>query len=369
VGSLPGKRPVQAFPLADNEHREFLEISVEDTGIGISPANMAKLFQAFSQIDSSLARKFEGTGLGLAMVKLLAELHGGAVAVTSAEGEGARFVAWLPLRTTAAADRTVPLGTRLAAMAELKERIALVVEDDEMAADLVRLLLEAEGFTVLLAPTAEAALVMAPQQALSLITLDIRLPGIGGWEFLHRIREIKALAHVPVVVIAGVSDPNISLSDGAASVLQKPISRAQLKSTLADLGLHPTQGRTHTVMIVDDDPKAVEVIAAFLPAPTYTVLRAYGGGEAIGMAQRMLPDLVLLDLMMPGVSGFDVVDALRRTPSTSQIPIVVVTAKQVSAKDRAVLKNNAGATIQVVEKAGFNRNAFTSEVRRALRLA
>src|SRR5471032_3004106 len=122
VGSLPGKRPVQRFPLADNEHSEFLEISVEDTGIGISPANMAKLFQAFTQIDSSLARKFEGTGLGLAMVKLLAELHGGAVAVASAEGEGARFVAWLPLRTTTApADRTAPLGARLAAVAELKE--------------------------------------------------------------------------------------------------------------------------------------------------------------------------------------------------------------------------------------------------------
>jgi PAS domain S-box-containing protein len=372
VGSLPGKRPVQRFPLADNEHTEFLEISVEDAGIGISPANMAKLFQAFSQIDSSLARKFEGTGLGLAMVKLLAELHGGSVAVASAEGQGARFVAWLPLRTAAAkaaADRTVPLGARLAAVAELKERIALVVEDDEMAADLVRLLLEAEGFTVLLARSAETALVMAPQQVLSLITLDIRLPGIGGWEFLHRIREIKTLAHVPVVVIAGVSDPNITLTDGAASVLQKPISRAQLKATLADLGLHPTQGRTHTVLVVDDDPKAVEVIAAFLPAPTYTVLRAYGGGEAIGMAQRMLPDLILLDLVMPGVSGFDVVDALRRTPSTSQIPIVVVTARQVTAKDRAVLKNNAGAVIQIVEKAGFNRAGFTNEVRRALRLS
>jgi CheY-like chemotaxis protein len=123
------------------------------------------------------------------------------------------------------------------------------------------------------------------------------------------------------------------------------------------------------VLIVDDDPKAVEVIAAFLPAPTYTVLRAYGGGEAIGMAQRMHPDLVLLDLVMPGVSGFDVVDALRRTPSTSQIPIVVVTARQITAKDRAVLKNNAGAVVQIVQKAGFNRTGFTNEVRRALRLA
>ena len=208
---------------------------------------------------------------------------------------------------------------------------------------------------------------MAPKQALSLITLDIRLPGMGGWEFLQRIRQDKGLAHVPVVVIAGVSDPNITLSDGAASVLQKPISRAQLKSTLTDLGLGPKLGHTFNVLVVDDDPKAVEVIAAFLPAPTYTVLRAYGGGEAIGMAQRMKPDLILLDLMMPGVSGFDVVDALRRTPSTADIPIVVVTAKSVTPKDRAELDRNPGAQVRVVEKAGFNRAAFTTEVRRALR--
>jgi len=379
VGVLSGNRPVHTFKLADNEYREFLEISVEDGGIGISGPNMAKLFQAFSQIDSSLARKFEGTGLGLAMVKLLAELHGGTVAVASAESEGARFVAWLPLRVAAHADpgvflnaevnadETLSLGARLTAVSQLKERIALVVEDDEMSADLIRLLLESEGFTVLVAPTAEAAMVIAPQQALSLITLDIQLPGIGGWEFLNRLRQDKALAHVPVVVIAGLSDPDITLSDGAASVLQKPISRAQLKSTLTDLGLDPKLGHTFNVLVVDDDPKAVEVIAAFLPAPTYTVLRAYGGGEAIGMAQRLRPDLILLDLMMPGVSGFDVVDALRRTPSTKDIPIVVVTAKQITPKDRAHLDRTAGEPVRIMEKAGFNRARFITEIRRALR--
>ena len=369
VGVLPGTRPVQAFPLAVNEHQEFLEISVEDTGIGISRANMAKLFQAFTQIDSSLARKFEGTGLGLAMVKLLAELHGGTVAVASAEGEGARFVAWLPLRVAAKADHSLPLGSRLAALAELRERIALVVEDDDMSADLVRLLLEAEGFTVIIARNAEDALVKAPQQALSLITLDIRLPGMDGWTFLHRIRAIKTLAHVPVVVIAGLADGNISLNDGAAGVLQKPISRALLKTTLADLGLHPKEGKSFSVLVVDDDPKAVEVIAAFLPAPTYSVLRAYGGSEAIGMAQRLHPDLILLDLMMPEVSGFQVVEALRRTPSTAKIPILIVTAKQVTAQDRDALTNNAGGVLRIVGKAGFNRVAFINEVRRALQPA
>ena len=269
VGTLPGAWPVHSFPLASNEYNEFLEISVSDGGIGISKENMAKLFQPFRQIDSSLARKFEGTGLGLAMVKRLAELHGGAVAVASAEGEGAIFAVWLPLRAPLQAAATVPDngGAASALGAEPAERIALVVEDDEQAADLVRLLLESEGFTVLRAASAEAALDLAPQQPLSLITLDILLPGIDGWEFLQRIRGSSTLAQVPVVIISGLAEGNMALAGGAAAVLQKPISRAQLKASLANLGLHPASEPTHTVLVVDDGLKTVEVLATFLPSP------------------------------------------------------------------------------------------------------
>jgi PAS domain S-box-containing protein len=368
VGTLAGTWPVHSFPLADNEYNEFLEICVADSGIGISRENMAKLFQAFTQIDSSLARKFEGTGLGLAMVKQLAELHGGTVAVASAEGEGARFAAWLPLRTPAQGVTTLPqsAGASTVPAAEPEERIALVVEDDDKAADLVRLLLEAEGFTVLMAASAEAALQLAPQHPLSLITLDIRLPGIDGWEFLERIRTSSTLAHVPVVIITGTSDSNMALTGGAAAVLQKPISRAQLKGALDHLGLHPAHERTHTVLVVDDDPKAVEVIAAFLPSPAYAVVRAYNGSEAITLGQRVRPDLILLDLMMPEVSGFDVVEALQRHTDTARIPILVVTAKQITEQDRVALNRNPDNVIRVVEKAGFNNARFIAEVRRAL---
>jgi DNA-binding response OmpR family regulator len=368
VGTLSGAWPVHSFPLADSEYNEFLEICVSDSGIGISKENMAKLFQAFSQIDSSLARKFEGTGLGLAMVKQLAELHGGTVAVASAEGEGARFAAWLPLRTPAQAATTLPqsAGAATMAAAEPKERFALVVEDDDQTADLVRLLLEAEGFIVLRAASAEAALLLAPQQTLSLITLDLQLPGINGWEFLARMRENSTLAHVPVVIISGLPVSNLGLTRGAAAVLEKPFSGAQLKAALARLNLQPAQGHALTVLVVDDDPKAVEVIAAFLPAPAYAVVRAYGGSEAISLAQRMRPDLILLDLMMPEVSGFDVVEALQRNADTARIPILVVTAKQITTLDRAALNSNPGKVINIVEKAGFNSDGFIAEVKRAL---
>jgi CheY-like chemotaxis protein len=368
VGTLPGHWPVQGFALANSEHDEFLEIRVSDTGIGISRENMARLFQAFSQIDSSLARKFAGTGLGLAMVKQLAELHNGTVAVSSAEGEGACFAVWLPLLATPplAQVSTTSNGAAPQAVAVRRERMALVVEDNDKAADLVRLLLEAEGFTVLHAPSGEAALVMAPMQTLSLVTLDLELPGMDGWEFLLKMRESANLAHLPVVIIAGVADSNVALSRGAVAAMQKPISRADLKATLAGLGLQPGESRTRTVLVVDDDPKAVEVIAAFLPTPAYAVLRAYGGDDAIALAQRVKPDLILLDLTMPETNGIDVVDALYRNPDTAHIPIVVITASPISADDRAALDGYPGKEVRVIEKLEFGHDRFVDEVRRAL---
>jgi DNA-binding response OmpR family regulator len=249
---------------------------------------------------------------------------------------------------------------------EFEERIALVVEDDDRAADLIRLLLEAEGFTVLRAASAEAALDMAPEQHLSLITLDIRLPGIDGWEFLSLIRERHSLAQVPVMIISGVPDGNLTLTRGAAAVLQKPISRVQLKASLAKMGLHPVHERTHTIMVVDDDPKAVEVIAQYLPPPDYAVLRAFGGGEAITMARQLKPDLIFLDLMMPDVSGFDVIKALQSDGETATIPILVVTAKQITEQDRVALNGLGGKAIHSVGKAGLNNERFIADVRRAL---
>ncbi len=221
---------------------------------------MTKLFQAFSQIDSSLARKFEGTGLGLAMVKRLAELHGGTVAVASAEEEGSCFAVWLPIRAVTSVVEKLQSGLDYrASNAPPETLVALVVEDNDHAADLARLLLEAEGFTVLVASSAEQALYLATQQPLSLITIDLALPGIDGWEFLLRIREIDSLAQVPVVIIASMIDGNMALASGAAAVLQKPISRAELSASLVRLGLAPANFVTRTVLVVDDDPKAVEV--------------------------------------------------------------------------------------------------------------
>ena len=199
---------------------------------------------------------------------------------------------------------------------------------------------------------------MAPLQRLALITLDVQLPGLSGWEFLSRIRDDPGLAQVPVVVIAGDVDGNLALQDGALGLLQKPVTRGQLRDSLDRLGLHEVPEETRTVLVVDDDHKAVELIAAYLPSPAYAVVRAYGGAEAISLARTLRPDLILLDLMMPEVNGFDVVQALQQDPETEQIPILVVTAKQITAQDRVTLTTTGNTRIQIVNKAGFNRSGF-----------
>jgi CheY-like chemotaxis protein len=323
------------------------------------------LFKPFSQIDSGLARKFEGTGLGLAMIKLLADLHGGTVGVESSVGLGSTFSVWLPLRVKGALD---PIGARatsgpsVATLAGI--RTAMVVEDDLKSADLIRVQLEAEGFQVIHASTAEEALILAAQQPLSLITLDIMLPNMDGWDFLSRLKQMRTLKHIPVVIISIVADRNKGFALGAASVMQKPISRQELYEALVELGLFPlSKGRTLKVLAVDDDPKAVDLLAVRIGGMASTVLRAYGGQEAIDIAQKELPDLIILDLMMPGVSGFDVVEALHEDPATSGIPIIVVTSKMITPADRNRLN---GYVTTIMEKANFNDDRFAAEVRRAM---
>jgi signal transduction histidine kinase/CheY-like chemotaxis protein len=365
VGQPRATWPGRTFPLADSEFTEFIRITVTDSGIGIPSEGWERLFQPFSQIDTGLARRFEGTGLGLALVKLLVELHGGAVAAESGEGEGSCFTVWLPVRApapdvVAAAKAPVLLRSEAPAGAPT----ALVVEDDLQSAELIRLQLEAQGFAVLHAVSAEAALALAAGQPLSLITIDILLPHMDGWELLGRIKQIPALAHIPVVIISIVADRSRGFALGAAAIMQKPVARQELSGALRELGLLPVRpGRTLKVLVADDDPQAVELVAVRIVELAGTVLRASGGREAIAVAQEELPDLIVLDLMMPDVNGFDVVEALSARADTARIPILVVTAKQIVAEDRASLNGYVAA---IVEKAEFTKERFAAEVRRAM---
>src|SRR6185312_6912787 len=259
VGSLRDGAVGRVFPLADNQFAEFLEISVTDGGIGISPEGLEELFKPFSQIDSGLARKYQGTGLGLAMIKLLSELHGGTLAVESEVGKGSRFTVWLPLRTGDESAREDETSVTRPVVVSPGDRIALVIEDDFKSADLIRLQLETEGFKILHATSGEAALLLAEKHALTLITLDLMLPGMDGWELLGRLKQMPAMKHVPIVIVSIVADRNKGFALGAAAVMQKPLSRQELYDSLLELGLVPVDaGGSLKILIVDDDPTAVD---------------------------------------------------------------------------------------------------------------
>jgi CheY-like chemotaxis protein len=346
-----------------SEAKEFLEIAVTDTGIGISETDLARLFQPFVQLDSSLSRRFEGTGLGLVMVKKLADLHGGAVSVASVQDEGSTFTIWLPYREAPGFAISTPETVIPPHPATVQSPLVLIVEDEYRAADLIRLQLERAGCRTVSAPNAEIALEMLRNRCEpDLITLDILLPGMDGWDFLSQLKLEASLAHIPVVIVSIVADGSKGLALGAAEVLQKPITADELLSALGKLGFVQSDGKA-TVLVVDDDPRSVEIIGAYLEKGGYTVLRTYSGSEGLQVAQSHLPDLIVLDLMMPEVSGFDIVETLKASSRTSDIPIVVLTAKHLSTEDRQVLNGNV---LQIVEKSQFNPGEFIGEVRRAL---
>ena len=377
--------------LPDGGFEHYLELVVTDSGIGISAEDQARLFQPFTQIDSTLSRRYEGTGLGLAMVKQLAELQGGAVAMKSMPGLGSTFTVWLPWRevvdqpapvaaiapptrtrarkgiplTAAASPAPAPAAVAVAAPApDGGQSLALVVEDDDKGAQLLRLQLERAGFRVVCAATAEAAMELATQECPDLITLDIQLPGMDGWTFLERLKQLPEFAKVPVVIVSIVSDSIRGLSLGASYVLQKPVGREALAHALGAIGFHAgTHGKRPTVLVVDDDPKTVKLLGAHLDAAGYRVLSALGWQEGIDIARRQHPNLIVLDLLMPEVSGFEVVEALKRNPATAAIPIVIVTSKPVTAAERTRLD---GEVMKVIDKSEINHGRFINEVRRAM---
>jgi CheY-like chemotaxis protein len=195
------------------------------------------------------------------------------------------------------------------------------------------------------------------------VTLDINLPGINGWEFLESFRMVPQFAKIPVVIVSVIADRSRGMSLGANQVLQKPVGREELVRALHALGFPCEGAQPQTLLVIDDDPKAVQLLSNYLTPAGFKVLSAFGGQEGIEVARRQKPDLIVLDLMMPELSGFDVVDALKLDPITASIPIIILTAQSISAKERALLGSDVQ---QVIEKSGFQHDQFVTEVRLAM---
>lgn len=360
--AVPEGGAVRRLPLAESEFRQFLEIKVCDNGIGIAAADLQRLFQTFLQLDASLARSYEGTGLGLALVRRMAELHGGTVAVASTPGRGSCFAVWLPWRQEPEQDSAVP-AAGAGGMACGKAGRVLVIEDDNAAAEILGLYLGQDDYRVSRASSAPEGLQMAAQERPDLIVLDLLLPEMGGWEALERLKGNPDLSGVPVVIVSIVADREEGFALGAAGVLQKPVTRETLLAAVRQLRLDKPEPQKFTILVIDDDPLAGELVATHLRELDCQVLRAYDGREGIAIASRTPLDLLILDLMMPQVSGFDVVHALKSQPATAAVPIIVLTAKTVEREDRERLN---GYVQRIMEKHCFDHDGFLAEVRRAL---
>jgi signal transduction histidine kinase/DNA-binding response OmpR family regulator len=305
-----------------------IEISVIDNGIGIAAGDIARLFAEFQQIDSGSARRQEGTGLGLALTRHLARLHGGDVSVESEPGRGSTFTLRLHAPgSEAAADPDRPL--------------VLVVEDNPAAAEILGRHLLRGGFRMRVAHTGAEALAMATELKPVAVTLDILLPEIDGWEVLARLKEVEATRNIPVVVVSVVDNPTLGRALGAIDYFVKPVDGKALLSRLDKYAFTSRVKREPVrVLVVDDEAANLELVEAQLKPAGFDVLRANGGQEGIDMARSQHPNLILLDLMMPGVNGFDVVEALRADDSTRLIPIMVLTAKVLTESDKRTLNGH-----------------------------
>ncbi|HIJ89939.1 MAG: response regulator [Desulfobulbaceae bacterium] len=357
----------------------LLEISVTDTGIGISAQDQARLFHPFIQLDSALSRKYQGTGLGLLMVKRLTELHGGSVGLESEKDKGARFwmrIPWL-LATDVEAPKSAETGTRPQHNAPCTPtekdvsdtRSVLVIEDDPSAIKLIiSPLKKIVDLRVICMTTGEQALEWLAHNRPDLITLDLLLPGMDGWQVLSCIKEMPHLATVPVMIISIAADGKRGFALGASQVLQKPVSNAELKNALVAIGILnepvPPSTEVHPrVLIVDDEPSTVALMSTYLTDSGYQTIGAYTGAEGIALAHAEQPDAILLDLMMPELSGFEVIEILKKNQTTAQIPIIIITSKQLTAEDRRLLN---GHVATILEKAVFSNENLATEVRRAL---
>jgi signal transduction histidine kinase/DNA-binding response OmpR family regulator len=313
-----------------------VDISVADTGIGIADADQKQIFQEFHQVDQGPGRKHEGTGLGLALTKRFAVLHGGDVRVTSAPGKGSVFTLTLPLRPTAA---TGPAPGPVPAPASAMNGhghgpLILVVEDDPGAAELLTRQLVSAGYRAEVARTGTAALEKARRLQPAAITLDIILPEVDGWEVITRLKSDPATSEIPIVVVSVVDNPELGMALGAMDYFVKPVDGKELVNRLNHFQVQKDEIR---VLVVDDQEANRNWLTKTLEPAGFTVIPASGGREAIDLARREKPDFVLLDLMMPEVTGFDVVEALRADESTRDVPIMVLTATNLTEADKRLL--------------------------------
>ena len=335
--------------------------TVLDTGIGMTPDQLGRLFQAFAQAEASTASKYGGTGLGLAISKLFCEMMGGAITVASTPGQGTAFTVRLPVEVRdPRAVATTDAAVTVAAVAGGTAGTVLVIDDDPAARAITRRLLAREGYRVIEAADGKTGLRLAREHRPDLITLDILMPGMDGWAVLSALKADPDLAATPVILQTIIEDRNLGFSLGAAEYLTKPIDRKQLAALVKR---YVPTASTGPVLVVEDDAPTRALLGRALTKAGWTVADAENGRVALEWIAGTRPALVLLDLMMPEMDGFEFLDTLRKDETRRDIPVVVITAKTLTEDDRRRLN---GGVERVVQKRTLDTDVLLAEVRALL---
>ncbi|HEX8171039.1 MAG TPA: response regulator [Thermoanaerobaculia bacterium] len=356
VKFAPPDKPVtiRAWFEGTSESDGRITLSVRDEGIGIDPAHHAMIFEEFRQVDGTVRREFGGTGLGLALVKKFVELQGGHVAVDSRAGAGSTFSFTLPVRSRAAVVTRVP-----EPQVQRGDRV-LVVEDDANAYDLIASALGSAGFLSLRARHGDEALQLARDSRPVAVTLDLVLPGVDGWEVLKRLKTDEVTCRIPVVIISMIDNRDLGMALGADDYFVKPVDRDRLLERLRALTRMNADGKPR-LLVIDDDAAVHALLGEDLTRLGFAVESAFTGEDGLRVADANAPDVIILDLMMPGMSGFDVAESLKENPRTANIPIVVLTSKEISPDERALLHTKVSTFVQKGKSA---RDQLVREIRR-----
>lgn len=346
--------------LKASERGGTVEIWVRDTGIGISADKLEAIFEEFRQVDAAAVPTQPGTGLGLSISRRLARLLGGEITVVSEVGRGSTFTLSLPLQPTImvapeAPAAAIPPGPPKRPAAG---RLVLAIDDDPNVIYLLKENLADAGYRVEGALRAEEGLRKARELQPQAITLDIAMPGSDGWQVLHALKADPLTRDIPVIMLSIVDQRDLGFRLGAADYLLKPIEREALLHTLERVAPH----RRH-LLLVDDDPQVRDLVPQLLEGVGVHVETTADGAGAVATMRARRPDCVLLDLLMPGMDGFAVLEAMRDAPELAAVPVIVLTAKDLSTAELATLRTRVRA---VIEKRGLNRETLVRDIRQAL---
>jgi signal transduction histidine kinase/CheY-like chemotaxis protein len=362
LAAVDGQDPLQ------RGGEEQIAFAVSDTGIGMTPDQLGKLFESFTQADASTTRKYGGTGLGLAISRRFSRLMGGDITVSSAIGEGSTFTLLVP---RGVGDPGEPKPEGLAVAETPKEGTAdvptpqvapratvLVIDDDPSVRDLAGRSLVHQGYAVHTAAGGLEGLALARQLRPDVITLDVLMPGMDGWTVLQQLKADPELASIPVVMMSMLDATDLSQSLGAVASVSKPVASQKLNDLLA--GIIATKiEEVSRLLVVEDEPANAELLRRMLEKKGWHVDHAANGLEALALVASRRPRLILLDLMMPEMDGMAFLEELRRNPLADNIPVLVVTAKSLSADDRARLH---GRVSEVLAKGTFTAESLTAQI-------